>query len=195
MHSKQAPELSTHRMLDASFDARAASAWRSHRTTAHSLSDRVLGKSIWPAEHILESPANEETREDMFCNFVLCNTEGSIAGLASARIWRETEFLRGAGCVLRAVFVPELIAQVCRCSCDVIVPQLHLIGAPIVPQRERLGAPTVAQVVTASLAFRSGVGHLSVQAFALKEAQEGFSFCVPKVAAFSAVERMAAVVA
>ena len=93
------------------------------------------------------------------------------------------------------VFGPGIIVQVYQCSCRVIVPQLHLIGAPIAPQRPRLGAPTVAQVLAASLVFRSGVGHLSVQAFALKEAQEGCSFCLPKVAAFSAVERMAAVLA
>ena len=93
------------------------------------------------------------------------------------------------------VFVPEVIVQVCQCSCSVIVPQLHLIGVSIATQRPRLGAPTVAQVFVASLVFRSGVSHLSVQAFALKEAQEGCSFCLSKVAAFSAVERMVAVLA
>ena len=54
MLSKQAPERSAHCMLDASFDAKAAPAWRSHRTTAH----------------ILKSPANEDAREDVFCNNV-----------------------------------------------------------------------------------------------------------------------------
>ena len=77
-----------------------------------------------------------------------------------------------------------------QCNCPTAAS-----GVPIVPQRKRLGAPTVAQVLAASLVCRSGVSHLSVQAFALKEAQEGCSFCLSKVAAFRAVERMVAVLA